>query len=76
MVRYFETSQSEIMFRTSKSDVDVSSKLGVSTRTTCRVITWSQNLVAMTLFVRDLSPWPISLVSRPLAEHTNCRQYV
>ena len=76
MVRYLETSHLEIMFRMLRSDVDVSSKLGVSTRTTCRPIAWSQNLVAMTRFVCDLSPWPISLASRPLAKHTNCRQYV
>ena len=75
ITHHLETSQSEIEFRILRSDPYISSKPGVSTKTTCRLLTGSQNLIASTWNVRDLNPWPIPVVSRPLAEHMNYRGY-
>ena len=75
ITHHLETSQPEIEFKILRSDAYVSSKPGVSTKTTCRLLTGSQNLIALTWAVCDLNPWPISVMSRPLAEHTNYRGY-
>ena len=73
IAHHLETSQSEIESRILRSDAYVSSNPGVSTKTTCRLLTGSQNLIASTSDVRDFNPWPIPVVSRPLTEHMNYR---
>jgi hypothetical protein len=58
IMHYLEFSQSEIIFKMSRSDLNVSSNPGVSTRTTCRPLSWSQNLIARIWLVNDFNVWP------------------
>ena len=60
IVHYLELSQWEIMSKMSRSDLSVCelSNPGVSTRTTCRPLSSSLNLIGRTWLVNDLNVSP------------------